>query len=320
MRKYLTLILFVGSSAFTSLQTFGQTSLKYVKKLSAKTETTFHSPIFTTDGDFVIAAGVNGSICKWNLKEESPKKQKELDDKAIYAVAITPNAKQVVTGGNSGILYICDAESFEVVNKIEGFSSIQKITIAPNSEIAYIQTSGKCKLINLATQRVIADAGYSLAFNAFFSTDSKTLYHCSRKTNLSITNTADGTVLKTINIKKEIYNLMLAPDEHTMIVGVQEGYGETTILKIVNLETETISNLFEKTNPGDYGTPLCLVPNSDKIAFHCYSGVYTLNFKTLETKKIDDFDAMEMKINEAGNFAIAVARREDGVRLLEIKK
>ena len=319
MKKCLIILFLLGSSTFASLQSSAQSSLKYIEKLSAKTEATFNSPIFTIDGNFVLAAGENGSICKWNLKEESPKKQKELDEKALYAIAMTPNAKLIVAGGNSGILYICDAESFEVVHKMEGFGSIRKITIAPNSDLAYIQTSGKCKLIKLSTKSVIAEVGYNVAFNAFFSADNKTLYHCGRKY-VSITNTADGTERKNINIKKEINNIVLTPDERMMIVGVQEGYGETTILKIVNLETGAISNLFEQTNPGDYGTPFCLVPNSDKIIFHCYSGVFTLNYKTLETQKIEDFSAIELQINAAGNFATAVVRRENGVRLMEVKK
>ena len=83
----------------------------------------------------MLATGNDGFLNKWNLKSEFPIKQKELSDKALYAVALTPNGKHILTGGLSGTLYLCNAESFEVIKQVDGFNNIQKITSILKTQI-----------------------------------------------------------------------------------------------------------------------------------------------------------------------------------------
>jgi len=319
MKKELKYILFFYTLILLSSEIAAQSSFKYIENFHTKTESTFYSPIFTNDGNFVLATGNDGFLNKWNLKSEFPIKQKELSDKALYAVALTPNGKHILTGGLSGTLYLCNAESFEVVKQVDGFNNIQKITIAPNSEIAYIQTNGDCKLVNVLDLSIIGKNGYASSFNAFFSSDSKLLYNMGRS-EMSITNTSNAETKKFVTVKKNAINVLVTPNKSIMIVGVQEGYKETTIIKIVNLDNGEIKNLVEMTKSGDYATPLCFVNGTNKIIYDCYDGIYILDYNTFETKKINgDFDAMELKIATTNKYAVALARGKDGIRLLEIK-
>lgn len=296
MKKHLKYFLFSYTLILLSSKIAAQSSLKYIENFHTKTEETFYAPIFSNDGNFVFAAGNDGTLNKWSLKSEFPVKQKEISDKPLYSVALSSDGKYILTGGLSGTLYMCNAESFEVIKQLDGFNNIQKITIAPNSEIAYIQTNGDCKIINLPDLRVIGKNGYASKFDAFFSNDGKILYNMGR-TELSITNAVTAETIKYMSIKKDAYGIVITPDKSKMIVGVQEGYKETTIIKIVNLSNGEIKNIVEMTKSGDYATPLCLVNSTNKMIYNCYDGIYTLDYNTFETQKISgDFDALEMKI------------------------
>lgn len=319
MKKHLKYFLFSYTLILLSSEIAAQSSLKYIENFHTKTEETFYAPIFSNDGNFVFAAGNDGTLNKWSLKSEFPVKQKEISDKPLYAVALSSDGKYILIGGLSGTLYLCNAASFEVIKQLDGFNNIQKITVAPNSEIAYVQTNGECKLVNVSDLSIIGKNGYASSFDAYFSSDSKILYNMS-KSEMSITNTSNAETTKYVSVKKNVYGVVVTPDKSRMIVGVQEGYKETTIIKIVNLSNGEIKNLVEMTKSGDYATPLCLVNGTNKMIYNCYDGIYTLDYNTFETKKISgDFDGMEMKIAKTNKYAVALARGKNGIRLLEIK-
>ncbi|MGA9211120.1 WD40 repeat domain-containing protein [Kaistella sp.] len=311
---------FICILIFLSIQLWSQTSLKHIQTFDTKPETILTSPVFSNDGKFVIAGGANGSLNKFSPKSKLPIKQNKLDKGGINAVAITPDGKYILAGGFLGTLYLCDPETLEVLKSSDEFSSnINRITIAPNSTIAYVQTNGKCELINVADLSIIGDNGSYTKFNASFSDDSTLLYHLTSNRRISITDATNAKSKKFIDLTREVQDIIPSRDKNLIIAGVQEGYGESTIIHIIDVATGGIKKLVETSEYGDYAMPLCLVPEFDKVIYSCYDGLYTLDYKTFETKKIGSSDILSMRFSNDGKYVVTTALRSKSISLLAIQ-
>lgn len=315
-KQILTTKFLICILSFLSLQIFSQPSTKFVKSFNTKSNIILSPPAFSADGKFIYATG-NDILFKWSISSEFPVKEIKIKEEDLSLVAATPNGKYLLVGGKNK-LHLCDPESLEIINSSEDFRGGNDITIAPNSEIAYVDGN----LINISSLTSIAKVGHPLQINAKFSEDSKVLYCMSGSSTFKITDTTNPKSEKMMRFKddREANNIIVTPDQSTLIAGVGDAYGLKTLIKIVDIKTGEEKDIIDTTEEyGEYARPLTLIPGyPNKLLYWRKAGTFILDYKTYESKNFNYLDAYNISFSNDGKYFLTNERYDRSFRIYQL--
>lgn len=318
MRKQILISKFlICMLSLLSIQIFSQPSMKFVKSFKTKNNITLSPPAFSSDGKFIYASG-NDILFKWSINSEFPVKEIKIKEEHLFLVATTPDGKYILVGGKNK-LYLCDPESLEIINSSDDFRGRKDITIAPNSEIAYVDGD----LINISSLAKIVNVGHPLQVNANFSEDSTVLYCMSGSSTFRITDIGNPKSGKMTRFKddREGYNMVITPDESTLIIGVGDAYGLKTLIKLVDIKTGEEKDIIDTTEEyGEYARPLTLIPGyPNKVLYWRKAGVFILDYKTYESKSFGYLDAYNVSFSNDGKVFLANRQYDKSFSLYQLK-
>lgn len=137
-----------------------------------------------------------------------------------------------------------------------------------------------------------------------------------------ITDTTNPKSEKMMRFKddREANNIIVTPDQSTLIAGVGEAYGLKTLIKIVDIKTGEEKDIIDTTEEyGEYARPLTLIPGyPNKLLYWRKAGTFILDYKTYESKNFNYLDAYNISFSNDGKYFLTNERCDRSFRIYQL--
>ena len=194
---------------------------------------------FNPGGDKFVTASADGTACVWN-KVDGKELFCATSPKPVNDAAFSLDGKLIVTGDDSGLVQILDAETGKLENKFQYDAAIRKVNIRSDGRLlAVARQNGKITIVNLQTRK----EAYNLQHNGrlsvtAFSPNGTWLAVGSSAGAVTIWNMDTGQIITGPKHKDEVLTIAFSPNNKTMVTG---GKDNTAIVSDIRSGQELLS-------------------------------------------------------------------------------
>ncbi|MCU0546650.1 MAG: serine/threonine protein kinase [Oscillatoriaceae cyanobacterium Prado104] len=152
----------------------------------------------------------------------------EMDQNPVWAVAVTPNGRVVVSGNNDGTIRLLHKRHGKVLRVLGGHSGpVWSVAVSPNGNVlASGGADGTIKLWNLNSGQLLSywDGHADGVFSVTFSPDGETLVSVGRDKTVRLWQADTGLELENFQgISGEAESAVFSPDRETLAIGSSDG-------------------------------------------------------------------------------------------------
>ena len=225
------------------------------------------------DGRFVASGTVYGnSVILWSAKNQKPlveftlTKQKKFDlyDAPTYSgLVFSPDSKYLAFGSHNNIISIWDINKNNIHRSIKVGHLITALSFSPDGKnIVYANNSYEVSILKIADSKNVATFKHSAIVNIVsYAKSGKRLVtaaqnkHSINTRSISIWNTANKQLVKTIRLKGQVSSLAISPDDEIIVALLFDK--NKSMLAAWNLEGTDVSSLagFEVHDASTKWTP-----------------------------------------------------------------
>ncbi|MEG4446130.1 serine/threonine-protein kinase [Microcoleus sp. AT9_B5] len=150
------------------------------------------------------------------------------DKNPVWAVAVTPNGRVVVSGNNDGTIRLLHKRHGKVLKVLTGhLGPVWSVAVSPDGRtIASGGVDGTIKLWNFYSGKLIRtlDGHADGVFSVVFSPDSQTVASVGKDKTLKLWELKNGTELETLKrVFDEVQSVAFSPDRETLAIGSSDG-------------------------------------------------------------------------------------------------
>ncbi len=152
----------------------------------------------------------------------------EQDKNPVWAIAVTPNGRVIVSGNNDGTIHLLHKRHGKVLKVLGGhLGPVWSVAVSRDGRtIASGGADGTIKLWNLYSGKLIRtlDGHQDGVFSVVFSPDGQTLASVGKDKTLKLWQVEGGAKLETLNgISDEVYSVAFSPYKDTLFSGNADG-------------------------------------------------------------------------------------------------
>lgn len=151
-----------------------------------------------------------------------------MDKNPVWAVAVTPNGRAIVSGNNDGTISLLHKCHGKVLKVLAGHSGpVWSVAVSPDGRtIASGSEDNTIKLWNLYTGKLIHswEGHKDGVFSVAFSPDGRTIASVGKDKTLKLWEVDDGVELETFKgLSDEVQSVAFSPDKQTLAAGNRDG-------------------------------------------------------------------------------------------------
>lgn len=168
----------------------------------------------------------------------------EQDKNPVWAIAVTPNGRVIVSGNNDGTIHLLHKRHGKVLKVLGGhLGPVWSVAVSRDGRtIASGGADGTIKLWNLYSGKLIRtlDGHQDGVFSVVFSPDGQALASVGKDKTLKLWQVEGGVELKTLSgISDEVESVAFSPDKETLATGNSDG-----TVKLWNCQTGQLKQTF----------------------------------------------------------------------------
>ncbi|WRH67182.1 MAG: WD40 repeat domain-containing protein [Planktothrix sp. GU0601_MAG3] len=202
----------------------------FVKQINWKISTVLLVPIIMAASVYLnqklFASNSTLSHAKSGFSSASIQTLKD-DSGWIYAIAITPDGKTLISGGYGGLIKIWDAKTGQLQKTLNAHvDAIESLAISPDGNLIISASwDNEIKLWNPKTGQLINTLkGHSDDIKTIaISPDGKLLASGSTDKKICLWNLSDGKLIKTLDNKDWVKSIAFSPDSQVLAAGGENG-------------------------------------------------------------------------------------------------
>ncbi|NJK68468.1 MAG: protein kinase [Microcoleus sp. CSU_2_2] len=161
----------------------------------------------------------------------------DMDQNPVWAVAVTPNGRAIVSGNNDGTISLLDKRHGKVLKVLAGHSgAVWSVAVSPDGRtIASGSADNTIKLWNLYTGKLIQswEGHTDGVFSVAFSPDGRVIASVGKDKTLKLWEADQPVELETFKgLSDEVQSMAFSPDKQTLATGNSDG-----TIKIWNWQT-----------------------------------------------------------------------------------
>lgn len=166
-----------------------------------------------------------------------------LDKNPVWAVAVSPNGRVIVSGNNDGTIRLLHKRHGKVLKVLAGhLAPVWSVAVSPDGgTIASGSADNTIKLWNFYTGQLIRswDGHKDGVFSVAFSPDGRTIASVGKDNTLKLWEVDDGVELETFKgLSDQVQSVAFSPDRETLATGNSDG-----IIKLWNWRTGELKQI-----------------------------------------------------------------------------